>query len=181
MSVLADLIEANAAMSLAYQDRTFRKQNDTAERVNQLTDSAEEEFGTQNGWRIAKTPFNPDLIGKKRIANNRYLSIQSWLDHTIYYRTKAGIAAAIVSQPYGDINQFRDELDAIALRTGLKWSVPTNERTSFWFPGKTLFIVLTKPEHSIIWFAEQQENPARGAIERGHREGKLKGPSQAYV
>jgi hypothetical protein len=163
MSVITDLIEANEVMTLAYADRSgslsaFRKQNEAAERVNKLTDVAEEMFGAQNGWWIAKTPFAPDLIGKKRSTGNRYTGVQSWLDHTTYYRTKAGIAAAILSQPYGDLDQFRDELDAIVQRTGLRWQVPTNERISFWYPGKTLFIVLTKPEHQMVWFSEQQEN-----------------------
>jgi hypothetical protein len=164
MSVITDLIEANEAMTAAYEDRSgslavFKRQNDAAERVYQLTDAAAEEFAALNGWRIARTPFAPDCIGRKRYTSNRYLPVQSWLDHPVFYRTKDSTAAAIVSQPYGDLSQFRDELDAIIQRAGLKWQVPPNERASFWFPGKTLFIVLTLPEHSIIWFPEQQEIP----------------------
>jgi hypothetical protein len=38
---------------------------------------------------------------------------------------------------------------------GLRWHVPPMQRASFWYPGSTLFIVMTLPDVVVRWLPEQ--------------------------
>src|SRR5262249_51092861 len=124
-------------------------------------------FAARNGWELSKRVFAPEDIGTRR---------HDWraaIAHALYFR---GIGtrcnAAVVLQPYvtrvgghydvgGGVgasrhwNEFVAELQASYAARGLRVHTPPNARASFWFPGWTAFIVITKPDVVVHWLPEQ--------------------------
>jgi hypothetical protein len=110
-------------------------------------------FGKINGWKLTKN-FALCDIGRSRRTFASYR--EGWMDHQIYYRDSARRNIAIATQPYGNHpDDFRAELDRCAEEFGLRWHVPPVPRASFWYPGWTLFIVMTLPGVELKWLPEQ--------------------------
>jgi hypothetical protein len=61
---------------------------------------------------------------------------------------------ALIQEPYGTIEQHRDELDLVAEKFGLCWHVPPMPFASIHDPGIALFIVLTLPDVQVKWLPE---------------------------
>jgi hypothetical protein len=104
-------------------------------------------FGHRNGWRLT-TRFSPyDLSGRRRECEWHF-------DHALYYRdARTRAKAALVMQPYD--NADLGPLQATLAPLGLHCHVPPNAFASFWYPGWTVFIVVTKPDVVVHWLPEQ--------------------------
>jgi hypothetical protein len=109
-------------------------------------------FGDLNGWTPTDL-FTPDAIGRTR-RTAAIPDLAGWMDHGFGYRAGRRLVA-IVGQPYNTVPQYRDTLDDCAARYGLRWQVAPMGRASFWFPGWTLFIVMTRPDVQVHWLPEQ--------------------------
>jgi hypothetical protein len=123
-------------------------------------------FGALNGWTIAERSFTADAIGRAHSNfDGRYYS-HTWMDHAIYFRArrpewKTARCIAIVGQPYGHIDGHRRELlDACVSKLGLRWHTPPNPYASIWYPGRTLFLVMTLPDVDVAWLPEQEISDA---------------------
>jgi hypothetical protein len=108
--------------------------------------------------------FTPEAVGPAQPSwNSRYSGLLTgWMDHAICYRApvlgkRMGRNIAIVGQPYGrlDGDRHRQELDACATRYGLRWHAAPMPYASFWYPGSTLFVVMTLPDIEVQWLPEQ--------------------------
>ena len=75
------------------------------------------------------------------------------MEHGLYYRdARTRAKAAIVMQPYdADLRRLTAAFAAL----GLRCQVPPNARASFWYPGWTLFAVVTKADVVVRWLPEQ--------------------------
>jgi len=72
-------------------------------------------------------------------------------DHCSYFKCDER-ATALVSEPYqADIPRLRHALE----QHGLVVHVPPNPRASFWYPGHTLFLVITRSDTKIDWLPYQ--------------------------
>jgi hypothetical protein len=119
-------------------------------------------FGKLNGWRLTKTSFELDDFDRFQRRHRRPLfRTYHFLDHPLYYRdSSCSCFAAIVAQPYGKLDEFRETLDDLAACYNLSWHVPpAAPNASIWYPGWTLFIVITRPDHNICWLPEQLKVP----------------------
>ena len=64
---------------------------------------------------------------------------------------------AIAGQPYaGAKDTIRPELDELKHQGFRIHTPPSGERASLWFPGQTLFVVVTLPGVEVKWLPEQQ-------------------------
>jgi hypothetical protein len=116
------------------------------------------QFGTLNGWKLAKKQAHrPEDIGR-RSAINRSWRLLDWMDHPISYRAD-GRYVALVGQPYGDSNggiaHFAEDIDRCTAKLNLRWHIPPDPLASIWYPGSTLFIVITTPDIQPVWLPEQ--------------------------
>jgi hypothetical protein len=118
-----------------------------------LRHSAAVEFGRLNGWAVTRRAFSVQSIGRAHRGgfDGR---MESWGDHRVWYSADR-MCMAIVSQPYGKIELYRDDLDEDAAKYGLQWHLAPNPYASFHYPGQTLFIVMTAPGVKVKWLPEQ--------------------------
>jgi hypothetical protein len=117
------------------------------------------EFGRLNGWALSQSVFGMQSIGRtQRRRDDHCADLESWEDHRLWYRADRpgrGLYAALVSQPYGPIERYREDLDKSANEHGLQWHLAPNPYASFHYPGQTLFIVMTMPGIEVKWLPEQ--------------------------
>ena len=94
--------------------------------------------------------------------NNDYThDSPSWFDHTLYFQgPRAGgkqgwVNIAIAAQPYELGDDDRAELAELQRQGYCIQIPPGGERESIWYPGQTLFIVVTLPGVTVKWLPEQ--------------------------
>ena len=122
-----------------------------------------ERFGALNGWVQSPRDFTADRIGHVTMQRSHYRA-HTWDDHSLYYRKPGrprGHNAAVVGQPYGDVEQYREELDALARKHDLRWHVAPVPRASIHALGSTLFVVVTARDHGVQWLPDQQTKQER--------------------
>jgi hypothetical protein len=122
------------------------------------TRAIQQSFGERNGWTRSERAFTPDAIGRAHASWEG--CCWRWMDHFICYRARVpghrmGRNIGIVGQPYGRIDNHCDELEACAAQYGLRWHLPPVPYASFWYPGLTLFVVMTLPDIEVSWLPEQ--------------------------
>jgi hypothetical protein len=130
-------------------------------RIGELHIEAEHAFGTINGWRTdASYYFPPERLGRPHHQWEQNLS--GWRDHSIYYKAprhdgKRGfVNIAIVGHPYGLAPSWANDLHGL-ISNGYQLHVPpAGAYASIWYPGATLFLVLTLPGITVRWLPEQQ-------------------------
>lgn len=79
------------------------------------------------------------------------------------------VAEAITLEPYphDDVLSFM----AFASRNGLAIHLPPNPRASFWFPDRSLFVVVTRPDFGDVrWLPEQVNFEPTDAEDRNEPE-----------
>src|SRR5262249_42192597 len=85
-------------------------------------------------------------------------------EHALYYRDATRRNVALVAQPYvttptaGHCTGNGDWLGKIKAKyaaRGLCCHAPPQVCASFWFPGCTAFLVITKPDVTVRWLPEQ--------------------------
>jgi hypothetical protein len=115
-------------------------------------------FGQINDWQLCDW-FGPDRIGKAP-DGRRDWDAPVWcrrgevlFDHDIYYR-RGRLRAAVVGQPYQQSPRAREAEEA-GRRFGLVLHVPPQPTASLWYPGATLFLLLTEPDVTVRWLPEQ--------------------------
>ena len=125
------------------------------------------EWGELNELKLSMAPFGPrKLAGAGKPDDTSTL----WpgRDHESYFRRDRR-RAAIVTEPYDSEGIRQAVLDYIS-PLGLVLHVPPEPRASLWYPGYTLFLVITKPDFGDIrWLPEQLEFdgvPFGGAIDK---------------
>ena len=142
-----------AAMSDDYQKQhTIGRQFWLQQRKPQL-DTLAHAFGALNGWRVTHEFALCRLCSARCHRNCGGLIV----DHPLFYRdvrTRANVA--IVNQPYVSRQEFSaSKMTAAWATRGLRCHVPPNAFASFWFPGWTAFIVITRPDVEVHWLPEQ--------------------------
>jgi hypothetical protein len=130
---------------------------------SELKESAAKMFGALNGWRVAGTSFTAKRLGKTRGDEEPHGMPSGLHDHCIYYRSsvKPFRNAAIVTQPYGDVDREPEIFDWAA-KNALALHVAPVRKASIHFPGACLFIVLTLPGTEVKWLPEQVNNVRLG-------------------
>jgi hypothetical protein len=118
-------------------------------------------FARLNGWRWDPAfRFMPESLGK--YGNDYSYQRPYWCDHALYFQGpmegKHGwVNIAIAGQPYaGAKDTIRAELDELKHQGFRIHTPPGGERASLWFPGQTLFVVVTLPGVEVKWLPEQQ-------------------------
>lgn len=80
-------------------------------------------------------------------------------DHVMMFRRKAhpSAAACITTQPYTGERPYPqiEELRAYLRKRDLVAHVPPNPFASFWYPGRTLFVAIVRPDTPIQWLPDQ--------------------------
>jgi hypothetical protein len=123
----------------------------------------ERRFGDINGWVLSERQFPPTAIGRRSAPKFPMMAApisrasEFWFDHALYYRSReTRLCAAIVGQPYNGLDaEHRAKLDLCAARRGLAWHVSPMPYASLWYPGWTIFIVMTMPGVTVNWLPEQ--------------------------
>jgi hypothetical protein len=124
-----------------FWDRQYARQHELAK-----------QFGRINKWKLTTTHFGLDEFGRRQPRPQR---TDGGFDHALYYRDLYGCFAAIVNQPYGSLDEIGWG-DALA-RYNLTWHVPPEPYASIWYPGFTLFEVITRTGRpsEVCWLPEQ--------------------------
>jgi hypothetical protein len=112
--------------------------------------AAIEAFASINGWIAGDSYCHPAMLGKRNRMPREYGSIPSFYDHYFGCR-KDGKNIAIVTQPY----QFSDAERSMAINRGLELHLPPDPMASIYYPGRTFFIVVTRPGVTVEWLPEQ--------------------------
>jgi hypothetical protein len=102
----------------------------------ELQQRAITQFARLNGFRLGsrrRYPFEQHKI----------------CDHTI------NLTGALIGQPYGHRDDWKQVGEAIAAEYGLALSVPPHPLASIHFPGFCAFLVFTKPGIEVQWLPEQ--------------------------
>jgi hypothetical protein len=108
-------------------------------RIEAMQWDTERAFAALNGWRVG----------------TRVGAYRGWNDHGVRFNRNRRLVA-IIGQPYGSEDAHIEELDTYAHEHGMHWQVPPMPRASFWFPGSTLFYVMTKLGVGVRWLPEQE-------------------------
>ncbi|MEQ1771829.1 MAG: hypothetical protein ABL879_18550, partial [Devosia sp.] len=116
-----------------------------------------DQWGHQNDMRRA-SGFSHAALARNgsRDRNDDWGDTLDWpaADHVTYFR-RQGRAAAVVTEPYGNLGQL-DDLRRF-LDSRLSVHLPPVKRASFYIPGVTFFVVLTAPDFGPIkWLDDQQ-------------------------
>jgi hypothetical protein len=118
-------------------------------------------FAHINGWRWDPGfRFMPESLGK--YGNDHNYQRPYWCDHALYFQGQAEgkrgwVNIAIAGQPYaGAESNVRPELDDLRRRGFCIHTPPGGERASLYFPGQTLFVVVTLAGVEVRWLPEQQ-------------------------
>ncbi len=119
-----------------------------------LKDIAAQEFAAINGWRAC------DLFPLSRLAKQRSgrTPLQWPCDHALAFK-EGRRAVAFVTQPYAghDAQKIITEVRTVADIHGLALHLPPGGvHASIHFPGRTLFLVMTRPGVVVRWLPEQQ-------------------------
>jgi hypothetical protein len=111
-----------------------------------------------NGWRIAGRSFAPDTLGMCHSAADRRAELFESLDHCIYFResVRPYRTVAMATQPYGNAEHMGCYSEEARGRGHLMHIPPGGLYASIWFPGSTMFGVMTKPGVTVLWLPEQQ-------------------------
>jgi hypothetical protein len=130
---------------------------------SELKDKAAKLFGELNGWKVTGTGFTAKRLSKAHGDDEAHGMPSGLHDHCIYYRSsvKPFSNAAIVTQPYGDVDRERAIFDWAA-KNGLALHVAPVRKASIHFPGACLFIVLTLPGVDVKWLPEQVNDDRLG-------------------
>jgi hypothetical protein len=101
--------------------------------------------------------FTPEGLGKA--SNNYTPGPLGWRDHALYFQgprpnRRGWINVAIVGQPYAGAD-CRAELAELERQGFRIHTPPRGGKASIWFPGQTLFIVVTLPSVEVKWLPEQ--------------------------
>ena len=122
---------------------------------------AVELFARINGWRWDPAfRFMPQSLGK--YANDCNYQRPYWCDHALYFRgprtygRRGWVNVAIAGQPYQWSSNVVAELADLERQRFCIHTPPGGERASIWFPGQTLFIVVTLPGLEVKWLPEQK-------------------------
>jgi hypothetical protein len=121
-----------------------------------LKDLAAQEFAAINGWRACRSLFPLSRLAKP--CSGRTL-LRWWpCDHALAFK-EGRKAAAFVTQPYPDQDpqQTIAEVGRVADIHGLTLHLPPGGvHASIHYPGRTLFLVMTRPGVVVRWLPEQQ-------------------------
>jgi hypothetical protein len=154
------LAEILAAMRAHHDARAAAPDERTRQRVtnqfwreqNQRQRALAVAFGELNNWRLTTREFHSCDLGTCR---------RNWLgctERALYYRDATRRNVALVVQPYiaehctGD---WLSKLKANYAARGLCCHAPPQVCASFWYPGWTAFLVITKPGAMVQWLPEQ--------------------------
>jgi hypothetical protein len=169
-TILRDILGAMKARLEAYRAKRADPENlqlrladiRSAARILELQAQATSAFAEINGWRFSEAcHFGPDKLGAARNFWDGGV-MRRWRDHGLYFRApkpdgKRGFEnVAIVGQPcdmdYGNREALEMLLDeGFALHTP-----PASPHAGIWFPGATMFLVLTRPGTDVRWLPEQR-------------------------
>jgi hypothetical protein len=120
---------------------------------------AVELFAHLNGWRWHPSfRFLPEGLGK--YGNDTTYHRPYWCDHALYFRgqvdgKRGWVNIAIAGQPYQRSDSVRAELAELGRQGYCIHIPPGGDTASIWFPGQTLFIVVTLPGVTVKWLPEQ--------------------------
>lgn len=135
-----------------------QRSDDPIYRVPPFKRRAVEHFALLNGWRWDPAyHFTPEGLGKA--SNNYKPGPLGWRDHALYFQGprpngRGWINVAIVGQPYAGAD-CRAELAELERQGFRIHTPPRGGKASIWFPGQTLFIVVTLPGVEVKWLPEQ--------------------------
>ena len=138
-----------------------RQTNAAPCRTIPLTRQAAELFARINGWHWSfGYRFEPQDLGK--YGNGSDYHRPYWCDHALYFwgrmdGKRGWVNIAIAGQPYQLSDSVRVELEELEGQGYCVHVPPGCERASIWFPGQTLFIVVTLPGVTVKWLPEQLE------------------------
>lgn len=129
-------------------------------------------FAAANGWKVAKHSFDVDVLSKNKVhsydyCGPAYRDTMDACDHPEFFRLDRR-AAAIVAHNYAP-SCHAETVGRVAERYGLRVHVPPDgKRASWYFPGGTHLIVLTRPDViEIVWPTEDEMTEfARAAEQR---------------
>ena len=150
--------ESTLLQDIATAIKTQRS-DDRVYHVPPIQRRAVELFARLNGWQWDPAlRFMPDSLGK--YGNDFKYQRPAWCDHALYFRevktSSSRKNVAIAGQPYQWSASVRAELADLERRGFCVHTPPGGERASIWFPGQTLFIVVTQPGVEVKWLPEQQ-------------------------
>ncbi len=115
------------------------------------------EFAALNGIARTPRPFALSTLAAGGVSDAK----DAWgamyrfpaADHLTWFRNGAQ-AALVLSQPYAGSDV--DRLHAYAAERGLALHMPPNPKASFWFPGWTLAIAITRPDFGPVRWLDDQ-------------------------
>ena len=123
-------------------------------------ETAARAFARLNGWGLKARPL-PDLnhLGLSVYARpafdwSRHNQDHELLDHQLWFMAARRIIAA-VGQPYDWEDDEIEEWRADLAGRGLVLHIPPDPLASIHYPGRTLFLVVTRPGVEVRWLPEQ--------------------------
>jgi hypothetical protein len=114
---------------------------------------ARQRFAEANGWTIAKHSFGLDTLARGGVHGRGYPGRDDGhVDHSEWYR-KDGHAIAIVGHPYPEDKTY---LQGVEQRNLIVHHAPAGAAASWYSPGHTLLIVITRPGVEVVWPTEKE-------------------------
>jgi hypothetical protein len=155
LAEILDAIHAHHRARAAAPDEFARQRatNQFWREQNQRQRALAVAFGELNGWRLTTREFHSCDLGTCR------RNWQGCAEHALYYRDVTRRNVALVTQPYitptAENGDWLGKLKASYAARGLCCHAPPQVCASFWFPGATAFLVITKPDAMVQWLPEQ--------------------------
>jgi hypothetical protein len=128
-------------------------------RTGMINETARNQFAAANGWKVGKD-FSLDQLILKKKNGNKYVHNRQLADHPEYFRAD-GYPVALLGHNYrGTGDGYIDGVKEMVATLGGKIVLhipPARERASWYFPGNTLPMLLTRPDITeIVWPTEAE-------------------------
>lgn len=160
-----------ATLELERREPTAKHKLDTREmwaRFGALKEQTAAELARLNGWRAApRSRASTAWLGRGAAFRAPSHSYDPAFDHPLVF-SKDRRVAAIVGQPYGHIDVAKVKV-ALA-EQGYALHTPPDPFASIYYPGGTLFLVVTLPETAVRFLPDQDGDWRRlSAVEQAPR------------
>jgi hypothetical protein len=150
----------------------LKEESDLWREEKELRAQAAKEFARLNGWKHSAADFSIEMLseGRPRRKWGEYFEgDRDLFDHPVFFREnqKPYRPAALVGQPYGMKSVCAEPL--IIERRSMRWDgdcyeatvlkldrhVPPKVKASWWYPGSTAFVCVTRPGTPVQWLPDQ--------------------------
>lgn len=124
-------------------------------------------FATANGWKVAGASFSLDQLARRKRSGWPNYITDSEVDHPDYFRD-GWWPVAVAAHVYATADMMREYMRQHP--TLVLHVAPEGERASWYFPGGTLLVVITRPDITRIEWPTEAQMKRRAAAYAAQKE-----------